>query len=259
MYSFDADVGRLSVSTPRYAAAIFVHNRDAFPYGGIDLARFFDGGGTPVGGVGGRPPASFGVIVRGGGGRRMLASQRSSPGASLVLDRSPRGRVSRARRLPRTPDAGPFGELEATGRVSRGGVAVTVRHRFTAGYVECTWTVDRRRRLQRAEVLFPSWGTGARITAVRGDGSEAPVTPGERPLAADEVAYFHLAGPAGGYVVVLPGGRGRAFAQRVARQPSAPRAGPSLVVALPVGAGLTARIAPAADAEEARLVAATLR
>ncbi len=246
------------MSTPRYATAIFVHNRDAFPYGGIDLARFFDAAGTPVGGVGGRPPASFGVVVRGAGRQRMLASQRSSPRASLVLNRSPHGRVSRARRLPRLPDAGPFGELEATGRVARGGIAVTVRHRFTAHYVESTWTIARRRR-QRAEVLFPSWGTGARITAVRVNGNEVPVTPGGRPLAAAEVAYFHLAGPAGGYVVVLPGGRGRASAQRVARQPSAPRAGPSLVVALPAGAGLTARIAPAADAAEARLVAASLR
>ena len=77
VYSFDADVGRLSVSTPRYATAIFVHNRGAFPYGGIDLARFFDPDGTPVGGVGGRPPASFGVIVRRKASRRrVLASQR---------------------------------------------------------------------------------------------------------------------------------------------------------------------------------------
>ena len=70
VYAFDADVGRLSVSTRRYAAAVFVSNRGAFPYGGIELARFSDAEAVPVGGVGGRPPAAFGIVVRGAGGRR---------------------------------------------------------------------------------------------------------------------------------------------------------------------------------------------
>ena len=68
--------------------------------------------------------------------------------------------------------------------------------------------------------------------------------------------YFHLAGPRGGYVLVLTGG-GRATARRVARQPSAPRPGPTLTVALP-GRELRARIAPAATAERAAEVAARL-
>ncbi len=259
VYSFDADVGRLNVSTPAYATAVFVDDRGALPYGGIDLARFFDAAGVPVGGVGGRPPASFGVVVRRRAGRqRVLASQRPSSRGSLVLTRSPRGRVDRVRRLPRRPDAGPFGELAAVGTIAGGGAAVTARHRFTAAFVETTWTVERRRGGLAAEVLFPSWGRNASITAFRRDGREDPLAPGGRRVAAADVAYFFLAGPAGGYVVVLPDALGRAHAQRVARQPSAPRAGPSLVVALPAGAALTARIAPAADAEAARLVAAAI-
>jgi len=259
VYSFDADVGRLSVSTSRYAAAIFVHNRGAFPYGGIDLARFFDADGTPVGGVGGRPPASFGVVVRKRGTRRrVLASQRPSERASLILERSPRGRVVKARRLPRFPDAGPFTELVALGRVSRGGATVTARHRFTPTFIETTWTVRRRRRGLQAEVLFPTWGDGARVTAVMRDGIELALGAGGPSVAAADVAHFHLAGPRGGYVVVLAGAAGRAWAQRVARQPSAPKAGPSLVVGLPGGASLRARIAPAADAAAARAVAARI-
>ena len=59
---------------------------------------------------------------------------------------------------------------------------------------------------------------------------------------------------------MLPGGgAGRSRAQRVARKPSAPLAGPTLVVAMPTAAGLTARIAPAADAQRAAEVAARLR
>ena len=35
-----------------------------FPYGGVELARLFDGQQDVAGGVGGRPPASFGLVVR---------------------------------------------------------------------------------------------------------------------------------------------------------------------------------------------------
>jgi hypothetical protein len=263
VYSFDADIGRLSVSTRRYSAAIVADNRGAFPYGGIELARFFDPEGVPIGGIGGRPPASFGVVIRRAGRRRVLASQAGAPGAgggSLVLTRSPHGPVDRVRRLPRDPDAGPFGALEAVGRVVRHGAVVTSRHRFTRDYVETTWSVERPRRRLRAEVLFPSWGgLAASITAVRHDGGTVAMAPGGGAVSAAEVAYFHLAGPRGGYVVVLDGGApGRALALRVARQPSAPRAGPTLVVDLP-GGRLRARIAPAADGERAREVAAGLR
>jgi hypothetical protein len=248
VYAFDADIGRLSVSTRRYAAAIVADNGGAFPYGGIELARLFDRDGVPVGGVGGRAPASFGVVIRRPGRQRVLVSQASSHGASLVLTRSPHGRVDRVRRHPRDPDAGPFGALEAVGRVARHGSAVTARHRFTRDYVETTWIVERARRRLRAEVLFPSWGGAAvRITAVHRDGSAVELTPRSGAVGAADVAHFHLAGPRGGYVVVLSGG-GRARAQRVARQPSAPRAGP-----------LRARIAPAADLDRAREVAARLR
>jgi hypothetical protein len=260
VYSFDADVGRLSVSTRRYSAAIFVDNGGAFPYGGIDIARFSDPGGVPVGGVGGRPPASFGVVVRSPGRRRVLASQSPSGRGRLILTRSPHGRVTAPRKLPRDPDAGPFGTLEARGRISRAGTSVTSRHRFTADYVETTWTVERRGRRMLAEALFPSWGGAqARITAVRRDGTRVELTPRSGAVAAAEVDHFHLAGPRGGYVVLLAGARGRARAQRVARQPSAPRAGPTLVVDVPGGGRLRARIAPAADLDRAREVAARIR
>ena len=256
VYSFDADIGRLSVSTRAYSAAILADNYGAVPYGGVELARLFDPQGVPVGGIGGRPPASFGVVLRRPGRRRALATQGAPRDAALTLDRSPRGRVARTRRLPANPDAGPFGALEAVGRVAGGGGAVTVRHRFTAEYVESTWTVTRGRRRLLAEALFPSWGgLAARVVAVLADGSrlELPAAGG---LDAAAVRYFHLAGPRGGYVLVLSGG-GRATARRVARQASAPRPGPTLVVALP-GRELRARIAPADTAERAAEVAARL-
>ena len=157
-YSFDADVGRLSVSTRRYSAAILADNYGAVPYGGIDLARFFDSAGVPVGGVGGRPPAAFGVVLRRPGGRRALATQGAPHDARLRLVRSPHGAVARTRKLPASPDAGPFSGLVAVGEVAGGGGAVSVRHRFTTDFIESAWTVSRGRRRLKAEALFPSWG-----------------------------------------------------------------------------------------------------
>jgi hypothetical protein len=255
-YSFDADIGRLSVSTPGYSAAILADNGGAVPYGGIDLARLFDPQGVPIGGVGGRPPASFGVVLRRPGRRRVLSTQGAPRDASLELVRSPRGRVAHARRLPANPDAGPFGVVEAVGRAAAAGAEVTVRHRFTPEYVESRWTVARGRRRLLAEALFPSWGgVAARIVAVLADGTVAELAAGAG-LSAAGVRYFHLAGPRGGYVLMLSGG-GRATARRVARQASAPRPGPTLVVTVP-GRTLRARIAPAATLERAAEVAARL-
>jgi len=254
-YSFDADIGRLSVSTRRYSAAI-VADGGVLPYGGIDLARLYDSQGVPVGGVGGRPPASFGVILRRPGRSRVLATQASPTGAELTLARSPHGRVTRTRRYPSDPDAGPFTQLEAVGRVARGAGAVAVRHRFTPEYIESTWTVTRGRRRLLAEALFPSWGgTAAKVVAVLA-GGETLELPGAGAVNAAAVRYFHLAGPRGGYVLVLEGG-GRASARRVARQAAAPRPGPTLAVAMP-GATLRARIAPALGADRAEEIARLL-
>ena len=64
LYAYDPDIGRLAITTPRYNTAIVAVNQRAFPYGGIDLARLFDGEQEIAGTIGGTPPASFGAIVR---------------------------------------------------------------------------------------------------------------------------------------------------------------------------------------------------
>ena len=43
LYSFDADIGRLAVTTPAYSTAVLPVNQRAIPYGGIELARLYDG------------------------------------------------------------------------------------------------------------------------------------------------------------------------------------------------------------------------
>ena len=216
----------------------------------------------PIGGVGGRPPASFGVVVRRVAGRgRVLASQAGGSRRDRVrLARSPHGAVARVRRLPRSPDAGPFGALEAVGTVSGGGASVTARHRFAADYIESSWQVSFERRGLFAELLFPSWGgRAASVTAVLADGSAVALAAGES-IAAPGVAFFHLAGPRGGYALVFPDGiGGLARAAHVARQPAAPRPGPTLIFQISPGRPVRARIAPAATLERARELAARLR
>ena len=71
----DPDIGRLAVTTPAYSTAIVAVNQRAFPYGGLDLARLFDGDQDVAANIGGTPPASFGALVRDVSGRRVLASQ----------------------------------------------------------------------------------------------------------------------------------------------------------------------------------------
>ena len=90
-YSFDADIGRLSVSTRRYSAAIVADNGGALPYGGIDLARLFDAQGVPIGGVGGRPAGEL---------RRRPAAPRPQPRARDAG--LPRRRRALPWRAPRT-------------------------------------------------------------------------------------------------------------------------------------------------------------
>ena len=43
LYSFDPATGRLAVTTPKYNTAITAVTHGAYPHGGIDLARLYDG------------------------------------------------------------------------------------------------------------------------------------------------------------------------------------------------------------------------
>ena len=101
LYAYDPDIGRLAVTTPAYNTAIVAVNQRAFPYGGIDLARLFDGRQEIAGTIGGTPPASFGAIVRDLSGRRVLASQVGRGAVDrgvtpLRLTKAPAGTAARA-------------------------------------------------------------------------------------------------------------------------------------------------------------------
>ena len=75
LYAYDPDIGRLAVTTPAYNTAIVAVNQRAFPYGGIDLARLFDGKQEIAANIGGTPPASL---------RRARARRQRAPRARLA-------------------------------------------------------------------------------------------------------------------------------------------------------------------------------
>ena len=135
-------------------------NQHAFPYGGIELARLFDGEQEVAANVGGRAPAAFGLLVREPSGRRVFASQTGRARvdrSALHLTRSPgglgRGRAGRVW-------AGPFRDLRARGVYAEGRFRAVTSHRFTPTFIETNWRLERLRgRAQlQALALLPSWG-----------------------------------------------------------------------------------------------------
>lgn len=254
LYAYDPDIGRLAVTTPRYNTAVVAVNQRAFPYGGLDLARLFDGRQEVAGTIGGTPPASFGAVVRDAGGRRVLASQVGRPAVDrrvtpLRLLRAPRGAGARASSAVGRAFAGPFRELRATGTVAGRTAAIRVTHRFTAHSIQTRWDVVRRgtRAAYGVDGLFPSTGRrSARVAAVLRDGSRVAV--GARRIALSRVRRLEVASRRGGYTVT-PLTRPHGATVRLlhpAPQSSAPDPGPSVAVGVErfTRVALTVRITP---------------
>jgi hypothetical protein len=273
LYSFNSDIGRLAVTTKHYSTAVLPVSQRAFPYGGMELCRLYDGDQRVVSNVGGRPWASFGVLVR-QRGKEITTSQR--PRAlpplrpPLRLLSSPRGRVDLAQPYPARPYAGPFETLVAQGRTDSDEVVVDTTHRFSERWIETGWSITRRRRGRyTVDVLFPSWGRAARVEAILRGGRRVTLAAGgrrRRSVSLRDVVYFYVAGEDSGYVLVPRGRRPRAVAHilRPKAQSSAPRPGPTLAVQLAQGKrfrrlGLTIRIAPARSKQDAARVARILR
>ena len=272
LYAYDPDIGRLAVTTPTYNTAIVAVNQKAFPYGGLDLARFYDGQQEVAGNIGGRPPASFGMLVRDVGGRRVTASQvgraRVVRGVRpLQLTKAPHGAGAVSSVSVGRAYAGPFSDLRATGTSEARGLLLRVSHRFTRDWIQTTWTATRRAGNGRytADVLFPSWrGDGsARVVAVMRDGSRVAV--GSQQIKLASIAYLWVQSEHSGYVVV-PASRPAGAAVHVMRpgaQSSDPKPGPTLAIQIARAqrfnrASLSARIMPVHNEQEAAAAAARL-
>ena len=273
LYSFDADIGRLAITTPTYSTAVLAVNQRAIPYGGLEMARLYDGDQRVVSNVGGRPWASFGVLVRDSRSKEILLSQRPKPEPParppLELLKSPRGRVRAAKPYPKRPYGGPFETVVARGRAVAPEVMVETTHRFERDWIQTAWRITRRvRGRYTVDVLFPSWGKNATVEAILAGGKRVTLAgPGKprRTVSLAKVAYFYVAGEDSGYVMLPVEHRPKAVAHvlRPRAQSSSPRPGPTLALQLNHGRrfsrlGLAMRIAPARSAAEAALVVRSL-
>jgi hypothetical protein len=250
LYAFDPDVGRLAVTTPRYSTAIVPVSQGAFPYGGIDIARLFDGRSDVAGNVGGIPPASFGMVVRDARDSVELVTQRPryrppEGRAPLRLLRAPSGVGARVDSPPLRPFADRFTTLDVTGRVSRGKLRAQTSYRFRRNSIVAGWSLRARdRRRHTVEVHFPSWrgdGGEGSVTAVMADGRRFAVGP-EFALPLARVDHVEVVSDEASYRVE-PVERPRGAVVGVVQsrnQASEPRPGPTLAVRVAFRARLRA-------------------
>jgi hypothetical protein len=242
LYAFDPPTGRLAITTPSYNTAVMAVSNGAFPYGGIELARLFDGDQRVAGGVAPYGAAGFGVTVT-EGGRVVLCSQAPHLTAPeqppIVLTRSPRGPVKAGAPYPEHPHAGAFEEVQCRGEVGEGDVAVRTTHTFASDRIRTAWRIrrlDGKGRLA-ATVRFPTWGHDAEIVATLKTG--AKVALGRVPLPLGGISRFEIdCGEAqSGYSLRLDGAPAGAsvYAARAQAQSTNARPGPQLVVELAHG------------------------
>jgi hypothetical protein len=269
MYAFDPSIGRLAITTPTYNTAIVAVSNGAFPYGGIDIARWFDSRQRVISHIGGRAPAAFGLAVRAPNGTLVTASQRPRtvvrPGRlPIILNKSPQGPITRVKRYPRSPHAGRFETIETGGLVDRAGVRFRSRYVFATDHIHVAWQITRSRGdALTAEALLPSWGDGV-LNAVLRSGEVVKLA-GAAFVPLSAVRYFFIDGSEGGYVVVprsfLP--TATAHVVKPSDQSSNPRPGPSLSVRMAAGTqwrdvSLRITMAPARNGEEAAALAPRL-
>ena len=270
LYAFDPSIGRLAITTPTYNTAIVAVSNGAFPYGGIDIARWFDSRQRVISHIGGRAPAGFGMLVRAPNGSVVTASQRPRTlgrGGRLpvILNKSPQGPITRVKRYPRSPHAGRFDTIETGGLTDRAGVRFRSRYVFATDHIQIHWQITRTRTdTLTAEATLPSWGEEASLYAVMRAGNVVKLS-GNAFVPLPDVRYFFIDGAEGGYAVVprsfLP--TATAHAIRPSKQSSNPRPGPSISVRMATGAqwrdvSLRIVMAPARTADEAAAVAARL-
>ncbi len=74
LFAYDPGSRRLAVTTPRYSAAV-LDQTIRLGYGGVELARLYDGRGHPLGSTGSHDRSGFGLSIARAGGRRLLETQ----------------------------------------------------------------------------------------------------------------------------------------------------------------------------------------
>ena len=220
----------------------------------VDIARLFDGQQDVAGGVGGRPPASFGVVVRSGG--KIVAASQHAVDERPRPARAARGAArdrAQPEPYPRHPYAGAFKTLRVRGTARANGISIQTTHRFEATFIETQWRVSGASG-KAVEALFPSWGASAKVSAVNAAGERRAVAAAGSRSPTSPGFTSRASGPATSSWSTAARARPRSAPSA---QSSAPKPGPTLTIRAR-GTKVTARIAPARTVDEARAIAARL-
>ena len=146
----------------------------------------------------------------------------------LRLLEAPRGATANPQPYPKRPYAGAFETLRVQGATARGGIAIQHHAPFKADLHRDRVAGDAGPSGKQIEVLFPSWGAGARVTAVNASGG-AQAGHARDGARATSTGSTSRASAAGYVVDGAQGGTGAtALTRRPSAQSSAPKPGPTL-------------------------------
>lgn len=152
-YSHDESLGRLAVTTSRYATAI-VRPWSGLRSGGIEPSRIIDSSGRALTGLGGATAGTLALTLTAGGGQ-VMTTQPGRYRSSQSKLRVPKSVVDRSATL-RTP-------LKVTATDSAASVALDLEHRFATKSIATTYRLDNRRK-QRVEATLRVPTYGSRIS-----------------------------------------------------------------------------------------------
>jgi hypothetical protein len=159
MFSDDATVDRLAISTTNYNTAVL--RKGPGPEGGLEPTRLFDGLQRPLtllASDGTQGPAPGLKLSR--AGSTLLDTQ---PGSSHKKLRAPYIRVSGSR----VNRSGQFDQLTGSGVVRRGKTSVSVRQLFSRGSITTSYGIHRGRSTT-ALLRMPVWGRSSTVVPVDG-------------------------------------------------------------------------------------------
>jgi hypothetical protein len=149
-YSHDESLGRLAVTTSRYATAI-VRPWSGLRSGGVEPSRLIDSSGRALTGLGGATAGTLALTLT-AGGTQVLTTQPGRYRSSQSRLRVPKGVVDRSATL-RKP-------LKVTATDAAASVALDLEHRFDTKSITTRYRLDNRRK-QRVEATLrvPTYGS----------------------------------------------------------------------------------------------------
>lgn len=149
-YSHDQSLGRLAVTTSRYATAV-VRPWSGLRSGGIEPARIIDARGRAVTGLGGSTAGTLALSLS-AGGSQILSTQPGRYRATQSKVRMPKGTVDRSATLRRS--------LTVTATDAAANLSLDLSHRFDAKSIATRYRIDNRRSGQvTATLRVPTYGS----------------------------------------------------------------------------------------------------